>query len=292
MLSRWLTVGDDAEGQRIDNFLLRTLKGVPKSHIYRILRSGEVRVNKGRVGPDARLARRRRRADSAGAHGGAGVAAATPLPSRAFGRPILYEDDALIAVDKPAGLAVHGGSGIALGVIEQLRAARPDAQVPRARPSARPRHVRRAAGREEARRADGAARAAARRRRGQALSASWCGASGATRSARSTCRCTSISTRGGRAARPGRGGRPRVARRCSAARRRGPSTIRRSRCSKPSSRPAARIRSACTWRISALALAGDDKYGDFAWNRELARGRTEADVPARAERDVQASGQR
>ena len=52
----WLTVGDEAEGQRIDNFLLRTLKGVPKSHIYRILRSGEVRLNKGRVGPDARLA--------------------------------------------------------------------------------------------------------------------------------------------------------------------------------------------------------------------------------------------
>ena len=52
----WLTVGDEAEGQRIDNFLLRTLKGVPKSHIYRILRSGEVRVNKGRVGPDVRLA--------------------------------------------------------------------------------------------------------------------------------------------------------------------------------------------------------------------------------------------
>src|SRR5882672_5901167 len=51
----WLTVGDEADGQRIDNFLLRTLKGVPKSHVYRILRSGEVRVNKGRVGPETRL---------------------------------------------------------------------------------------------------------------------------------------------------------------------------------------------------------------------------------------------
>jgi 23S rRNA pseudouridine955/2504/2580 synthase len=125
----WLTVDDASAGQRIDNFLLRTLKGVPKSHVYRILRSGEVRVNKGRVGPDARLA--------------AGdvvrippVRTATP-PSRPVQvrrtaracRPrILLEDDCLVAVDKPAGLAVHGGSGVALGLIEALRAARPDAR--------------------------------------------------------------------------------------------------------------------------------------------------------------------
>ena len=125
----WLTVGDDADGQRVDNFLTKILKGVPKSHIYRILRSGEVRVNKGRVGPDARLAigdvvrvppvRTSAPAKTAGvAH-----------PRRTGPRvPILFEDDALIVVNKPSGLAVHGGSGIAAGLIEQMRAARPDAR--------------------------------------------------------------------------------------------------------------------------------------------------------------------
>jgi len=123
----WLTVGDDAEGQRIDNFLVRTLKGVPKSHIYRILRSGEVRVNKGRVGPDVRL--------SIGdvvrvppVRTAVPERVAKPAGARRFAPTILHEDDALIAVDKPAGLAVHGGSGIAFGIIEQLRAARPDAR--------------------------------------------------------------------------------------------------------------------------------------------------------------------
>ena len=123
----WLTVGDDAEGQRIDNFLVRTLKGVPKSHIYRILRSGEVRVNKGRVGPDVRLA-----IGDVVRVPPVRTAAPERLAKRAVARrfapAILHEDDALIAVDKPAGLAVHGGSGIALGMIEQLRAARPDAR--------------------------------------------------------------------------------------------------------------------------------------------------------------------
>jgi 23S rRNA pseudouridine955/2504/2580 synthase len=122
----WLTVGEEAAGQRIDNFLVRVLKGVPKSHVYRMLRTGEVRLNKGRVGADSRLA--------------AGdvvrvppVRIATPEPTRLAPRPIthlriLFEDDAVLAVDKPAGLAVHGGSGIAHGLIEQLRAARPDAR--------------------------------------------------------------------------------------------------------------------------------------------------------------------
>ena len=127
----WLTVGDDAAGQRIDNFLIRSLKGVPKSHVYRILRSGEVRVNKGRVGPDTRLAvgdvlRIPPIRTAAPAPGAQATARASGRPRR-FGVPILLEDDALIAVDKPAGLAVHGGSGIALGLIEQLRAARPAA---------------------------------------------------------------------------------------------------------------------------------------------------------------------
>jgi 23S rRNA pseudouridine955/2504/2580 synthase len=124
----WLTVGEEAAGQRVDNFLSRILKGVPKSHIYRILRSGEVRINKGRVGPDARLVL----GDVVRVPP---VRTATPArpPVAGFLRagpalPILFEDEALIALDKPSGLAVHGGSGIAQGLIEQLRAARPDAK--------------------------------------------------------------------------------------------------------------------------------------------------------------------
>lgn len=119
-----LHVGDEGVGQRLDNYLARLLKGVPKSHIYRILRSGEVRVNSKRAGPDTRLAlgdRLRlppiRVADRM-------VAA----PARPAEQAILYEDDDLLAVNKPAGLAVHGGSGVSHGLIEQLRAARPDAR--------------------------------------------------------------------------------------------------------------------------------------------------------------------
>ena len=123
----WLTIGVEAEGQRIDNFLIRTLKGVPKSHIYRILRSGEVRINKRRAGPDTRLAP----GDTVRIPP---IRAAVPKSiakaavARRFKPKVLFEDDTLIAVDKPAGLAVHGGSGIALGLIEQLRQARPDAR--------------------------------------------------------------------------------------------------------------------------------------------------------------------
>jgi len=123
----WLVVGEEAGGQRVDNFLLKVLKGVPKSHVYRILRSGEVRVNRHRVGPDARLVPGDRvrvppiRTAAPDAAGRAPVAAG-PLP------PILYEDDALLAVDKPAGLAVHGGSGVSHGLIERLRHARPEAK--------------------------------------------------------------------------------------------------------------------------------------------------------------------
>jgi len=123
----WLTIGVDAEGQRIDNFLIRTLKGVPKSHIYRILRSGEVRINKRRAGPDTRLAP----GDTVRippVRAAAPKSIAKPTAGRKFKPRILFEDDALIAIDKPAGLAVHGGSGIALGLIEQLRQARPDAR--------------------------------------------------------------------------------------------------------------------------------------------------------------------
>jgi len=117
----WLEVGEEAEGQRVDNFLLRIAKGVPKSHIYRIVRSGEVRVNKGRVAADYRLQlgdqlrvppmRTAERPSQAA------------VPARDF--EIALEDEALIVIDKPAGVAVHGGSGVSFGVIEQLRRARP-----------------------------------------------------------------------------------------------------------------------------------------------------------------------
>ncbi|HXT04996.1 MAG TPA: RluA family pseudouridine synthase [Casimicrobiaceae bacterium] len=120
----WLTVDENATGQRIDNFLLRILKGVPKSHVYRILRSGEVRVNKGRVGPDVRLAP----GDVIRVPPVRTAAPPRAPIARSFKPGILFEDDWLIGIDKPAGLAVHGGSGIALGLIEQLRAARPDAR--------------------------------------------------------------------------------------------------------------------------------------------------------------------
>jgi 23S rRNA pseudouridine955/2504/2580 synthase len=110
-----------SEGQRVDNFLMRVCKGVPRSHVYRILRTGEVRVNSRRVDatyrlqpgdrvriPPMRLAQR------------ANKPAPPPL-----NLPVVHEDDALLVVDKPAGTAVHGGSGVSFGVIEQMRAARP-----------------------------------------------------------------------------------------------------------------------------------------------------------------------
>ncbi len=119
-----LVVAAEEAGQRIDNFLLRKLKGVPKSHVYRILRSGEVRLNSGRVEATRRVA------------AGDKVrvpplrlpqAAAAPV-ARGAVLPVLYEDEVLLAVDKPAGLAVHGGSGVSAGVIEQLRRQRPEAR--------------------------------------------------------------------------------------------------------------------------------------------------------------------
>jgi 23S rRNA pseudouridine955/2504/2580 synthase len=122
----FLEIGDESAGQRIDNFLMRACKGVPKSHIYRILRSGEVRVNKGRIdaayrlvlGDKVRVPPIR-------------VAEAPPpnvVPRDARVIPIVFEDEFLLALDKPAGIAVHGGSGVSFGVIEQLRSERPDAR--------------------------------------------------------------------------------------------------------------------------------------------------------------------
>lgn len=127
-----VTVDAESAGQRLDNFLLRHLKGVPKTHVYRIIRSGEVRVNKGRASADARVAEgdlvrvppvrvSERVAEKAEA------VAAGQVPAREF--PVLFEDEAVLAVDKPAGVAVHGGSGVSFGVIEQLRMARQYGQV-------------------------------------------------------------------------------------------------------------------------------------------------------------------
>ena len=126
---RRLVVDEAGEGQRLDNFLMRLLKGVPKTHVYRVIRSGEVRVNKGRAGADTRLALGDEvrvppvRVSASSAEQPADTA---PVPGREF--PILFEDEHLLAIDKPAGVAVHGGSGVSFGVIEQLRRARPQAK--------------------------------------------------------------------------------------------------------------------------------------------------------------------
>jgi 23S rRNA pseudouridine955/2504/2580 synthase len=117
-------VDEESAGQRLDNFLIRRLKGVPKTHVYRIIRSGEVRVNKGRAGADTRVATGDVvRLPPVRISGNAAEKLEKPAPAREF--PVLFEDEHLIAVDKPAGVAVHGGSGVSFGVIEQLRQARP-----------------------------------------------------------------------------------------------------------------------------------------------------------------------
>ena len=120
----WAEIDEGSACQRIDNFLCKHLKGVPKSHIYRILRSGEVRVNKKRVDQTCRL--------QLGDQVRIPPVRVAEQPQRdyvpALEFPILYEDDALLVVDKPSGVAVHGGSGVSFGVIEQLRSARPQAK--------------------------------------------------------------------------------------------------------------------------------------------------------------------
>ena len=126
---RQLLVDEAGEGQRIDNFLVRTLKGVPKSHVYRILRSGEVRVNGGRADPSQRLAVGDKvRVPPIRTAQPATAPARSAVPRRGPRFEVLHEDDDLIAIDKPSGLAVHGGSGISMGLIEGLRSARPEAK--------------------------------------------------------------------------------------------------------------------------------------------------------------------
>lgn len=122
-------VGEDSEGQRIDNFLVKTLKGVPKSHLYRILRSGEVRVNKKRVQASYRLAAGDLlRIPPVRVSARVPVAAAPATPDRRLAKAVIYEDEVLLIINKPAGMAVHGGSGISHGVVEQLRLERPQAR--------------------------------------------------------------------------------------------------------------------------------------------------------------------
>ena len=124
-----ITVAEHEAGQRLDNYLIKILKGVPKSHIHRIIRAGEVRLNKKRCKPDSRIqtgdllrippvrtAEKQRSSENR----------AQAVPAREF--TIIYEDEALLVIDKPAGTAVHGGSGVSFGVIEQIRRARPDAR--------------------------------------------------------------------------------------------------------------------------------------------------------------------
>jgi 23S rRNA pseudouridine955/2504/2580 synthase len=124
------TVGPDFAGQRLDNYLLRWAKGVPKSHIYRIIRSGEVRINKKRALPSSRLVEgdvvrlpptrlaEPKKLDR--------VISEAQAKTLATDIPILFEDEYLLVIDKPSGLAVHGGSGVQLGAIELFRKARPE----------------------------------------------------------------------------------------------------------------------------------------------------------------------
>lgn len=126
---RQLTVPEELAGQRLDNYLMARLKGAPRTLVYRIVRTGEVRVNKGRIRPDyrlqagdvvrippVRLSEEKERAEKPGQ----GVV-------RDLGSRIVYEEGGLLVINKPAGLAVHGGSGVAWGVVEAMRLLRPDA---------------------------------------------------------------------------------------------------------------------------------------------------------------------
>ncbi|MCG8669901.1 MAG: 23S rRNA pseudouridine(955/2504/2580) synthase RluC [Pseudomonadales bacterium] len=126
---RFLEVAEDSEGQRIDNYLLKQLKGVPKSAIYRVLRKGEVRVNKKRIKPDYRLQLGDLvRIPPIRVQPKAEVPPVGDRLKKLIEDAILYEDDALIVVNKPSGVAVHGGSGVSFGVIEILREMRPQAK--------------------------------------------------------------------------------------------------------------------------------------------------------------------
>ena len=121
---RYIEVAEEEAGQRIDNYLLARLKGVPKSRIYRIIRSGEVRINMKRAQASQKVAA----GDRIRVPPVRVAERDEPEAAPHFRMPILFEDEALLAIDKPAGLAVHGGSGVAHGVIESLRSMRPEAK--------------------------------------------------------------------------------------------------------------------------------------------------------------------
>ena len=124
---RLIEVDEDSSGQRLDNFLMRHLKGVPKTHVYRIIRSGEVRINKGRVSAETRVQPGDVvRLPPVRISDKVAEKAERPAPAKDF--PALLDDEHMLALSKPAGVAVHGGSGVSFGVIEQLRQARPDAK--------------------------------------------------------------------------------------------------------------------------------------------------------------------
>lgn len=124
---RRLTAGEEDAGQRLDNFLFRTLKGVPKSHVYRLLRTGQVRVNKKRAKPDYRLeAGDELRLPPVRQEEKAAPGKPPHWQLEALQAAILHEDERILVVNKPAGMAVHGGSGVSFGVIETLRVLRPD----------------------------------------------------------------------------------------------------------------------------------------------------------------------
>jgi 23S rRNA pseudouridine955/2504/2580 synthase len=119
-------VDEEGAGQRLDNFLVRRLKGVPKSHVYRLLRTGQVRVNSRRVEATYRLQSGDRVRIPPVRTAAPDLARALRRPAAPIlGRKAILEDDWLLAIDKPAGVAVHGGSGVSRGVIEQLRLERP-----------------------------------------------------------------------------------------------------------------------------------------------------------------------
>jgi 23S rRNA pseudouridine955/2504/2580 synthase len=123
---RYTEISAEEDGQRLDNYLMRILKGVPKSHVYRIIRGGEVRINKKRAQPSSRLCVGDmvrippvRISQDKEVHVG-------PQLTQRLAESVIYEDDCLLVVNKPAGIAVHGGSGLSLGVIEALRKTRTD----------------------------------------------------------------------------------------------------------------------------------------------------------------------
>ncbi len=120
-------VGEDSDGQRIDNFLIKRLKGVPKSHIYQLLRSGQVRVNGKRINVDHHL----QQGDTVRIPPVRMTPSNTPdskkiTKSQFISFSVVFQDESLLVINKPAGVAVHGGSGVSFGVIEQLRAQHPD----------------------------------------------------------------------------------------------------------------------------------------------------------------------